>query len=332
MNTMRLLSWSLSAVLLGSVVAGAQTPQSPQDGTAPTGADAPDSPQPIPRVTVTGKVPLADPTLPALPPDQFTDCMKQNGLDSFEHNGTAQLDPRLINICAARLAWEQRVVVEACINLDRKNGLPRVIQACTEALDKKIFQGPDRFYLLANRADAYFADGNKARALDDYNEAVKSAPKNAKLYYNRGVFYAAQSDREAALGDLSTALSIDPKFVAALRQRAKLYLIKDNFGGALADYSEAVRLAPKAADIRSERGYVYLRKKDYQSAVNDESQAIQLDPKLSRAYFLRGAAFGDLGNSAEALKDIVTAVGLDPSLDRYISSKGKTASITLPPL
>ena len=49
------------------------------------------------------------------------------------------------------------------------------------------------------------------------------------------------------------------------------------------------------------------------------------------AYFLRGAAFGDLGDSHNAVSDLTIAVGLDPSLDHYISTKGKTASIALPP-
>jgi len=91
-------------------------------------------------------------------------------------------------------------------------------------------------------------------------------------------------------------------------------------------------LQPKAAALWSERGYVCILLRDYTGAVKDEAEAIRLDPKLARAYFLRGAAFGDLGNSPSAFSDIVTAVGLDPSLDRYISSKGKTASLILPPL
>jgi tetratricopeptide (TPR) repeat protein len=313
----RFLSWQLPALLLVAMAAGAQ--ENPNES-----AQTPGNPQTTPGVTVTGKALHPDPPLPALPPDEFTDCMKQGG--SLE-----QIDPMFLTICEAKLAWEQRVVVETCINRDGKTALLRVIQACTESLDRKIFQGPDRFYFFANRADAYFAQGDKARALDDYNEAVKLSPKNPKLYYNRGVFYAAQADSAAALRDLSLALSINPRLVIALQERAKLYLNQNNFGGALADYSEAVRLEPKTAALWSERGYIYLRQKDYEGAIKDEAHAIQLDPKLARAYFLRGAAFGDLGNSPNALKDIVTAVDLDPSLDRYISSKGKTASITLPP-
>jgi lipoprotein NlpI len=51
---------------------------------------------------------------------------------------------------------------------------------------------------------AYYAQGDKPHALDDYNTAVKLAPKNAKPYYYRGVFYAAQTDVDAALRDFDT--------------------------------------------------------------------------------------------------------------------------------
>ncbi len=114
-------------------------------------------------------------------------------------------------------------MVETCLNRNGNTALPRVIQACTESLDHKIFEGNDRFFLFANRADAYFAQGDKQRALDDYNEAVKLAPRNAELYYNRGVFYVAQSDDDAALRDFDTAMGLNPKLVPALRQRAKIY-------------------------------------------------------------------------------------------------------------
>ncbi len=229
------------------------------------------------------------------------------------------------------LARDERIVIDKCVNRDGKSAAPIAIQACTELLDRNILHGRDRFYLFVNRALGFVAQGDKQHALEDYNTAVKLAPKRAQPYYYRGVFYA-QTDVGAALRDFDMALSIDPKLVPALRQRATTYLSQKNLDGALADFSEAVRLKPKAAALWSERGYVCLLRRDYESAVKDEAEAIRLDPKLARAYFLRGAAFGDLGDSPGAVSDITTAVGLDPSLDRYISTKGKTASITLPPL
>jgi tetratricopeptide (TPR) repeat protein len=322
MKTMRpsLLAWQLSFLLLSGITAAAQVDKSNQSSQAPS----------IPQdsLTVVGQAPHDSTPLPSLPPDAFTDCLKMRGaLDLRDPSAIAAM-----SICEAKLDWEKRVVVDTCIDLDGKTSLTKVIQACTESLDRKIFQGTDRFYLFGNRADAYFAEGDKQRALDDYNEAIKLAPKNAKVYYNRGVLYAAQADGRAALRDFDTALSINPKLVPALQQRAKTDLTQDNFSGALADFSEAIRLQPNTAVLWSDRGYVCLRLHNYEGAVKDEGEAIRLDPKLARAYFLRGAAFGDLGDAHNALSDLVTAVNLDPSLDRYISSKGKTASISLPPL
>jgi Flp pilus assembly protein TadD len=334
----RLFSSQLSVLLLAGVAAGAQVNNSNQNGQSPgsppaqnaTPPGASEAPTPStisPGITVTGSTPGADPSVPKLPGDQFTDCYSRS-----KTTGPETMDFLAMEICEAQLAADRRTVIEKCINRDGKNAPPVVIQACTELLDHKIFLGSDRFYVYANRAEAYLFQGDKQRALDDYNEAVKLAPHNAKLYYNRGVFYAAQTDGDAALRDFDAALGIDAKLVPVLRERAKIYVNRNNFGDALADCSEAIRLEPKTAVLWSQRGYVYLRQHDFESAIKDETQAIQLDPNLARAYFFRGVAFGGRGDSPKAVNDLVTAVRLDPSLDRYVTTKGKNASLTLPPL
>jgi tetratricopeptide (TPR) repeat protein len=335
METMRrLFSRQLAVLLFAGLAVGAQIDNSNQNGQPPGGApgdsasppgagEAPTTPTITPGITVNGSAPSVERALPALPPDEFTDCMRQNGLEA--------VDRRNMAICAAKLNMERHIVIDRCINSSGKSTPPMVIQACTESLDHKILEGNERFFLFVNRAEAYLAQGDKQRALDDYNQAVKLAPRNAALYYNRGVFYAAQPDGDAALQDFDTALSLKPKLVPALRERAKIYQTRSNFSGAVADYSEAIRLEPKTAALWSERGYLYLQQHDPESALKDEAEAIRLDPKLARAYFLRGAAFGGLGDSANAVSDLVTAVRLDPSLDRFVTSRGKNVSLTLPP-
>jgi tetratricopeptide (TPR) repeat protein len=306
-----------------------QSPSNPPgDSATPPGAGATAATPATstPSVTVTGKVPRNEPTLPKLAPDQFTECYATNstaGPGAIDWVGTV--------ICQSQLKRDERIVIDKCINRDGESAPPMAIQACTELLDRNILQGHDRFYLFLNRALAYVAQGDKQHALDDYNTAVELAPKKAQPYYYRGVFYA-QADVDAALRDFDLALSIDPKLVSALRQRAILYLSQTNLDGALADFSEAVRLQPKTAALWSDRGHLRILLRDYEGAVKDEAEAIRLDPKLARAYFLRGAALGDLGDSPNAVRDIMIAVGLDPSLDHYVSTKGKTASISLPPL
>ena len=328
-----LISWQLSALLFVAMAAGAldnsnqssQSPSSPPaDSATPpdTGAATTPPATSTPSVTVTGK----GSPLPKLAPDRFIDCY---GI--YKHTEPEVIDWVATEICQAELARDTRIVIDKCTNRDGQSAPAMAIQACTELLDRNLLEGHNRFYPFVNRAMAYYAQGDKPHALDDYNTAVKLAPKKAQPYFYRGVFYA-QTDVAAAIHDFDTALSIDPKLVAALRQRAIIYLGQKNFSGALADFSEALRLRPKTAALWSERGYVSLLQRDYESALKDEAEAIRRDPKLARAYFLRGAAFGDLGDSASAVSDLVTAVKLDPSLDHYISSEGKTASIALPPL
>jgi tetratricopeptide (TPR) repeat protein len=312
-------------LLLAGVTATAQVPAT-STGTDQT-TPAPTVTKPEVIISAPGSEGPAQP-LPKLRPDEFSNCMQTSPQGSDPSN----VDYLQAEICEQQLNWEKRMVVEACINRDGKTAPPRVVQACTESLDHKIFEGWQRFFLYADRAVAYIALGDNEHALEDYDEAVKLAPKNAQLYYNRAVFYAARSDNDNALRDLDTALGLDPKLVRALRQRAKVYHAQKNLSGALADYSEAIRLEPKTAELWSERGYVCILQRDYAGAVRDEAQAIQLDPKLARAYFLRGRALADLGKGANAVGDIRSAVDLDPSLAHYVVIKDKTATLALPPL
>jgi tetratricopeptide (TPR) repeat protein len=338
MDAMRRLFWCQLFLLLVAGMAAAQpgnpnqqsqSPNPPADRSTPAGAETPAAETPVkPEITVTGKRPTERP-LPPLPPDQFTNCMSRVGSDAdFRNPGAFYVQ---LTLCEHQLNMERHVVIERCLNRDENTAPPSIIQACTESLDHQILQGSARYFLFVNRAEAYFALGDAQHALGDYNEAIRLAPRNASLYYNRGIFFAAQANGEDALRDFDTAIGIDPKLAPALWQRAKIYEARGDFGEAIADFSEAIRLQPKTAALWSERGLVCLRQHSYESALKDEDEAIRLDPKLARAYFLRGAAYGDLGDSRSAVGDLMKAVDLDPSLDRYIASKGKSASITLPP-
>ena len=244
----RLFSWQLLALLLVTTVTGARdnSDQSPQSPSSPTADSATPPATGTPSVTVTGKVP----PLPKLTPDKFANCY---GIYNTKPEGEG-IDMTAMVSCEAELERDTRIVIDKCINRDGKSGPPVAIQACTELLDRKLLEGHDRFYPFVNRAMAYYAQGDKKHALDDYNTAVQLAPKRAQPYFYRGVFYKVQNDGAAALRDFDTALSIDPKLVAALRQRAIIYLRQKNFGAALADFSEALRLQRKRRHCGANEG------------------------------------------------------------------------------
>lgn len=327
----RVQALAVAFILLRALAADAQSGDAQQAGqppgetpaagaAPPANGAAPQTSTPLePGVTITGEAPRGEPPLPKLPPNQFTMCVAQS---STGKSGMADYSLKDLVICEDELDMQKHVVIETCINRNGKSAPARVVQACTESLDRKILEGDQRFYLYVNRAEGYVALGDKQNALADYNEAIKLAPRNAKVYYNRGVFYAEQHQAEAALGDFDTAVGLDPKLAPAFGKRARIYQTRGNLSAAVADYSEAIRLQPKEAAWWSERGYVALLRSEYQSAIDDESQAIHLDPKLARAYYFRGAAFDGLGNPQSARADVATAVHLDPTLQRYVKSSG----------
>lgn len=359
----RLLRWQLSVLLLlVGMAAGAQVQNPGQSVTSETST----TPSTLsPGVTVTAKPLHSQPPLPKLPPDEFMNCERSLGVTAFLPA------PWQVSQCEFEMDQEKNTVLKACYDLDGKTAPRRVIQACTEALEHNILEVPqqaflfvgradaylalgdkqralddysaaikmahllpanERFLLFTPRADDYFALGDKQRALDDYDAAIKSDPHNAVLYYNRGVVFNAQANYDAALHDFDTALELNSKFVPALRQRAKLYATRGNLAGALADYSLAIQLQPQTAALWSDRGEVDIGRHDYGNANEDESRAIQLDPKLASAYYLRSVALGNSGDGAKAVADLRIAVGLNPSLAGFVTIKGKTVVLGLPPL
>jgi tetratricopeptide (TPR) repeat protein len=379
---LRLLSWKLSiALLLAAMAAGAQVPGSAQNTQPPgnppganttstaSGETAPTPDSLKSGVTINGKKIQTKQPLPKLPPNEFRNCADSHDMGASQSG--LPPDFMAIETCQLQLESEKNVLLRACVDVDGKTAPNEIIQACTESLAHDVVPDDEDSFLYANRAQAYFALGNrkgafddydaavksarflpaneryavfasragayfatgdKQHALDDYNAAIQSAPHNAALFYNRGVVLASQANYPAALQNFDTALGFNSKFVPALLQRGKIYASRGNLTGALADYSEAIRLQPKTAESWSDRGYVDLSQRDYSDAVKDEAQAIQLDPKLARAYYLRGVAFGDLGNRTNAVGDLQTAVGLDGSLAHYVLIQGKNVTLTLPPL
>jgi tetratricopeptide (TPR) repeat protein len=287
-----------------------------------------------PAVTISGQKANTGPPLPKLPPDQFANCTRRRmGLANPESSVDLNDLGTTTWLCETQLNYEEQVVIDACLDRDGKTPPPRIIQACTEALDHKLLDSDQNYFLIASRADAYFIYGDRQHALDDYTAAIKLVPHNALLYYDRGVVFVSQRNDEAALQDFATAMSIDSKLaVPALLHRAKIHAARGDFTGAVAEFSQAISLQPKTAELWSDRGYVALGQRDYHGAVKDEAQAIELDPKLARAYYLRGVAFGDLGNRASAVDDLRTAVTLDASLAHYVLIQGKNVTLTLPPL
>jgi tetratricopeptide (TPR) repeat protein len=75
----------------------------------------------------------------------------------------------------------------------------------------------------SDRGVAHYYLGEKARAIEDYDQALRIDPGNAATYNDRGVAYYDLGDSRRAIEDYDTALRIDPDYAYAYNNRGNAY-------------------------------------------------------------------------------------------------------------
>src|SRR6185369_5076179 len=93
------------------------------------------------------------------------------------------------------------------------------IAACTRAIKSGTYNGKTLALAYSNRGVEWRAKGELARAIADYNEAIKADPQQAAAYNNRGIAHAALSDYDKAVADYDEAIKLKPDYASALNNR-----------------------------------------------------------------------------------------------------------------
>ena len=117
-------------------------------------------------------------------------------------------------------------------------------------------------------------------AIRMYNDAIMAQPLNPHLYMQRGVVHQTIGEADRAIIDYSDAIRLAPRETLPLINRGVvLYLRKDNNEGAIADFNAALKINPKEISAWTNRGIVYRRKGDLNQAISDFTTAIKLLPE-----------------------------------------------------
>jgi tetratricopeptide (TPR) repeat protein len=162
------------------------------------------------------------------------------------------------------------------------------LAACTRAIRSGTYTGRVLALAYSNRGVEWKARGDVARAIADYDEAVKHDPQQPAAFNNRGLAHASKSDYDRALADYDEAIRLNPKYAAALNNRGLAYFRKGQHQRAIADYDEAIRLEPDAVRLNN-RGNAYASRGQLDRAVQDFDEALALDPRYAIAFYNRGA-------------------------------------------
>src|SRR6478735_9739748 len=97
------------------------------------------------------------------------------------------------------------------------------IAACTRAIKSGTYNGRTLALAYSNRGVEWKAKGEIAKAIADYDEAIKADPQQSAAYNNRGIAYAAGSDYDKALADYDEAIKLKPDYASALNNRGLAY-------------------------------------------------------------------------------------------------------------
>src|SRR5215217_5133218 len=86
------------------------------------------------------------------------------------------------------------------------------IAACTRAIKSGTYNGRTLALAYSNRGVEWKAKGELAKAIADYDEAIKADPQQSAAYNNRGIAYAAASNYDKALADYDEAVRLKPDY------------------------------------------------------------------------------------------------------------------------
>ncbi len=228
------------------------------------------------------------------------------------------------------------------------------IAACTRIIGKGVSDPVELASAYRNRALAYTRAKDKAKAVEDLNqairldpahaayyrglidlanedqdraiaefgEAIKSDPGNAAIFNSRGAAYNAKGDRDRAIADYGEAIRLEPGLVVAIINRSIVHRFKGDFDLAIADASRAIELMPDHTAAYVSRAFAYAKKGEFDAALADCERAIEFDSDYAEAYDCKGFMHYRKREYDKAIEEVTKAIGLNPQLANAYNSRG----------
>jgi tetratricopeptide (TPR) repeat protein len=196
------------------------------------------------------------------------------------------------------------------------------LSEAVEIYDELIKANPEEGRFLTQRAAAWWARGERKRALADFDKAIALGYDEAHAFTSRGLFHTAMGNMDAALKDFGTAIEKDDKNEVPYINRAAVYMSQNKIDSSLKDYDKAIELNPKKADNFQQRAVAYKIKGELDAALADFNAALELAPKHVRALMGRGFVWYQQGKHKQAVEDFTAVIELDQASAAAYNNRG----------
>jgi tetratricopeptide (TPR) repeat protein len=186
---------------------------------------------------------------------------------------------------------------------------------------------PENVAAYVNRGNAFARQGDYARAIADFTEALNRKPvpqpsepaaqtaadSRAALFRRRALAHLRNGTLREAIADYTEAVRLEPRNLEAHANRAMAFAQLQEHDHAIADYTEAIHLNPKDPTLVYNRGNAHHAKREYDQAVADYTEAVRLDARYLWAYGNRGKTHATRGDFGKAVADFTRVLQLDPN-------------------
>jgi tetratricopeptide (TPR) repeat protein len=174
------------------------------------------------------------------------------------------------------------------------------------------------------------AEGYYNNAIEDFKEAIRYNPnldsfEYARAFRDRGYIYSRQGDRQKAIQDFNQALDVNDEYAPAYFARGCIRAEGGDYQGAIEDYNRAIRYGrgkdkERTVAIRQDlnpdfdkaesyyqRGQAYAKLNQHKKAVQDYTEALEKyhlpQAKAAKYHYARADAFYALKEYKKAKQD-----------------------------
>ena len=132
-----------------------------------------------------------------------------------------------------------------------ENRVPRIASELKDVQREKrkaeeiAYINPEKSEEHREKGNEYYKAGDYAKAVEEYEEAVRRNPKDKRVYNNLAACFSKMLKFNESMKYADLALELDPNFVKALIRKATVYQVTKEYHKAIEHFEKVLKLDPE---------------------------------------------------------------------------------------